>query len=568
MQFHTINIRYIIWFILFCSPNYVFAQVDSKQKKNEFININIGNYQILHLLQQKINHASPIKIAVIDDGFRLSHKALKNYVYSNSKEVPGNFQDDDKNGFVDDMHGWDVSDNDHDVSVKKGKEDIFYHGTYIASIITSTLEYVFGKDAAQFVQIIPIKTVSDNTKNTYLKDGYKGFRYAKSIGADIICCAWSGGVMTEDDQAIIKDLIKQGTIIVGSAGNFFNEEILTPASIDGVICVGATDSVSKKTKESNFGMRVDVCAPGKNVYGAYPETDNSFIYESGTSPAAALVTGCVAILKLLYPNASLLEIEDALKNTASPIDSLNLTNSGKLGVGVPDIEKAIAFLSDASVRYLSFDSLRAKGKIYIQKSRKIQKWKVHPAGAFHGIHLQSNTVNEKAAISVFNSDTISFKGKVGDLIGGIYLPGTAFDIELLPSIKNKSTELSYYMETIDSTKLYCTGINNIEVSGDGILVDNSCNNNYANNCSCQWQLTAPKGKRIRIEMLEMNTEPNVDYLWFYDGEGTLQERLLAKFSGTEKPPIIESLTNNLLVWFLTDNINTGKGWKLKYSLVE
>jgi hypothetical protein len=562
--------RFISWFFLFYSPFYVFAQVNSKQNKNEreFININLGYYQKLHLLQHKINNGVPIKIAVIDDGFRLSHKALKNYVYRNSKEVPGNFQDDDKNGFVDDIQGWDVSDDDHDVSVKKGHEAIFYHGTYITSIITSTLEYVIGKDAAQFVQIVPIKTVSDNTRSTYLKDGYKGFRYAKSIGADIICCAWSGGIMTEDDKAIVNDLIQQGTIIIGSAGNFLTEEILTPASIDGVICVAATDSVSKKTKESNFGMRVDVCAPGKNVYGAYPEADNAFIYEGGTSPAAAMVTGCVAILKLLYPNASLLEIEDALKNTASPIDSLNLTYCGKLGAGVPNMEKAISFLSDASVRYLSFDSLRAKGKIYLQKSKKKQQWKVHPAGAFRGIHLQSNTINEQAAISVYNSDTISFRGKVGDLIGGLYLPGTMFDIELMSGAKNKSTELSYYMETIDSTKLYCTGIENFEVYGDGILTDNSGIYNYANNCSCQWQLTAPKGKRIRIDMLEMDTEPNVDYIWFFDGERTLQERLLAKFSGTEKPPIIESLTNNLLIWFLTDNIKSGKGWKLKYSLVQ
>lgn len=562
--------RFIRWFFLFCSPFYVFAQVGVNQKKNEreFININLGYYQKLHLLQHKINNGVPIKIAVIDDGFRLSHKALKNYLYRNSKEVPGNFQDDDKNGFVDDIQGWDVSDNDHDVSVKKGNEAIFYHGTYITSIITSALEYVFGEDAAQYIQIIPIKTVSDNTSNTYLKDGYKGFRYAKGIGADIICCAWSGGVITDDDKAIINDLIRNGTIIIASAGNFFTEEILTPATIDGVICVAATDSVSKKTKESNFGMRVDVCAPGKNIYGAYPEADNAFIYDGGTSPATALVTGCVSILKLLYPKASLIEIEDALKNTASPIDSLNLTYTGKLGAGVPNIEKAISFLSNPSVRYLSFDSLRAKGKIYIQKSRKIQHWKVHPVGAFHGIHLQSNTINEQAAISVYNNDTISFKGKVGDLIGGLYLPGTMFDIELMSGVKNKSTSLSYYMETIDSTKLYCTGIEKLEVNGDGILTDNSGIDNYANNCTCQWQLTAPKGKRIRIDMLEMDTEPNVDYIWFFDGERTLQERLLAKFSGTEKPPIIESLTHNLLVWFLTDTVKTEKGWKLKYSLVE
>lgn len=61
-------------------------------------------------------------MAVVDDGFRLSHKTLKNYIYTNEKEVPGNFQDDDQNGYVDDVQGWDASDGDNDVALPKGRE--------------------------------------------------------------------------------------------------------------------------------------------------------------------------------------------------------------------------------------------------------------------------------------------------------------------------------------------------------------------------------------------------------------------------------------------------------------
>lgn len=69
-------------------------------------------------------------------------------------------------------------------------------------------------------KIIPIKVLSDRARNTYLADGYKGIRYACEMGADIICCAWSGGSPTEEDKAIINKAIQNGTIIVASAGNF------------------------------------------------------------------------------------------------------------------------------------------------------------------------------------------------------------------------------------------------------------------------------------------------------------------------------------------------------------
>lgn len=563
--------KFFILFFLGCLFNVIVGQAQSVMPGvNKNAIPNNFSYQQLHLLEQKVKQGSPIKIAIIDDGFRLSHKTLKKYIYINDNEVTGNFQDEDKNGYVDDIQGWDCADNDKDVSISRGKEEMFYHGTYIASIIISVIEKAFGEEASKLVKIIPIKTLADNAQNTFLKDAYKGFRYADKMNADIICTAWSGGIMTDDDKVVINKLIQKGTIIVSAAGNFSTEQIISPANIDGVICVAAVDSMNRKIKVSNYGMRVDFALPGMHIYGAHPAADNAYVYEDGTSSATAIMTGCVSVLKILYPNATNLDIQNALQNTAKPIDEFNLTHSGKLGAGIPDIEKAIQFLGNTkNEKFLSFDSTRTKGNIYVHKTKSIQHWKISPAGNYKGVHLYSNSALNDGQVKVSNKDSILFEGKFNELLAGNYLIGNSFNIDFIAKHHNDGNAvIAYYMETMDSTTLYCKGITNIEVVGDGVITDNSNENNYANDCSCQWQLIAPEGKHIRVEMEELDTEPNVDYLWLFDGVSTLQERILAKFSGNKKPPIIQSVTNKLLLWFLTDKLNTGKGWRLKYQVVD
>jgi hypothetical protein len=123
------------------------------------------------------------------------------------------------------------------------------------------------------------------------------------------------------------------------------------------------------------------------------------------------------------------------------------------------------------------------------------------------------------------------------------------------------------METIDSTTLYCRGIQNLE-QNEGIITDGSGKANYASNCSCKWQITVPLNKRIRMEFVNIDTQPNVDFVWLFNGNSALQENLLAKFSGTSIPPVITSFTNEVLVWFLTDGSGTGKGWEMKYTAVD
>jgi serine protease len=509
-----------------------------------------------------------VTVAVVDDGFRLTHKSLNPFLFNNEKEILGNYQDDDRNGHIDDIRGWDLSDNDSDASAPKGKEDAFYHGTYIAGIITSLFVQTYGNAASGYLKIIPVKVLSNQAGNTYLADGYKGIKYASDIGADIICCAWSGGVISEEERMIVNNAIQKGAIIIGSAGNFFTERVEFPSALPGVVSVAAVDSLSRKDKHSSFGSRIDISAPGSSVYGPHPRADNSFFYESGTSPAAAIVSACAAVLKALNPLASATDIVDALRNTASPIDHLNLPFTGKLGPGIPDMTKAMDFIVNPDRKYDSFNPLRPEGKIYYSRRMSPENWLIQPAGAYKGFHLFPNLSDYKGNVSVSSGDSLLYSGPISDIANGAFFPGSSFRIDLLPKPKpSANLEFSYYMETIDSTLLFCTGIQ--ELDGEsGTINDNSGDEYYANNSSCKWQITVSPGKRIKIEFEELDTQANVDFVWLFSGNSTLSENLIAKVSGARKPPPIITLTNELLVWFLTDGSNTAQGWKMKFSAVD
>ena len=565
MKQFCLSLLLIIFFFTDCYPENIFLTPSDSVRQRVS---DCWAYNILNIIRQKEAKGTVVKLAVVDDGFRLTHKSLKDFIFTNDRETPGNFQDDDNNGCIDDIHGWDISDNDNDVSVPKGKENMYYHGTYIAGIITTIFQKYWGDDASRYLKIIPVKVLSDHARNTYYADGYKGIRYAIDLGADIICCAWSGGQFGDEEKAILDKAIRKGILIIGSAGNFFTEKAEPPSGYPGVLCVAAIDTLLKKSKFSNFGMRIDVAAPGDSVWGPHPLADNAFIHENGTSPAAAIITGCIAILKSLYPEASAEEIFDAIRNTATPVDSLNLTWCGKLGAGLPDMAKAIEYLKNPDYKYAAFSSSRPKGKIFYRKKKSWDSWTIHPFGAFKGMHISTVCVDREKKIKLFTGDSLWYHGTIGGISKWVFIPGSRFKIDLEPgSGLPKELEMQYYMETIDSTTLYCQGTQETEQE-QGVITDGSGPGNYANNCSCKWQINVPANKRIRIEFSKIDTQPNVDFVWLFDGTEALQENLLAKFSGKSKPPVITSFTNRVLVWFLTDSHTTGQGWEMNYTTVD
>lgn len=573
MLFLINNMKRLLLFILFLFvfiPGSYSRAISSDNTKKDSSLKDESKFWFLEKLnipKEKLSKVTPIKIAIIDDGFRLTHKAISNFIFKNSKEIPHNFRDDDNNGYADDITGWDFADKDNDVSVPNSREDDFYHGTYIAGIITKIFQEYFGEDAVKYLQIIPIKVVSDNSKNMLITNGYEGIKYADEIGADIICCAWSGGQLKEDEKTILKKVIKSGKIIIGSSGNFFTEQVLPPSSFEGAISVAAVDSDNQKEAHSNYGMRVDISAPGQEIFSAHPKADNAYIYENGTSPAAAIITGCVVILKAVYNKASTQEILDALKNTSVPLDYTNRTYAGKLGSGIPDISNAIKYLTDKNFKFQLHYPKIPEGTISFKPKLSRNIFEISPYGDFLGVQLIPRNFKNGTVIKVSTKDSIYFQGDIGKMNSGLYLNGNYAKLEVLNPKKAKDFTFDYYMQTIDSTILYCKDIKYINQE-EGEIEDGSGNANYANNCSCKWLITVPNKKRMRIEFSQMDTQANIDFVWIFEGNTTIPEFLLAKFSGQNMPPVITTTTNQTLIWFVTDKDTTGKGWKMKFKAVD
>jgi hypothetical protein len=545
------RITLIIIFLLFTFRIY------SEENPNEWV------YKMINIAQTTAKPNNKVKVAVIDDAFNLNHNSIKDFIQYNNNEIINNYRDDDQNGYIDDISGWDIADNDNDVSVIKGREKFFIHGTYIAGIIVNIFQYYYGENAKDYLEIIPVKALSDDADTGYLKKGYDAIQYAVQTDADIICLAWSGGKMGFEENAILNDALSKGKIIIAAAGNMNEEKILPPAIHHGVIAVTAVDSSHIKLGKSSYGMEADISAPGSNIYGPHPIAENSYIYESGTSPATAIVTGIAAILRSISPEISLFEIKDALKNTSKPIDIYNSTYSGKLGSGIPDVSKAIEYIPNDDMKYSFFNSQLPEGKLFIDK--KINDVKISPIGSYKGIHFQTTNFDNRSVIKIFNEDSIFFSGRVSDLKRGVFVNSS--NVNLSVENYNKDFSIDYYVQTIDSTSLYCSKTEYINTSV-GTITDGSGTNNYANNSSCKWEITVPENKVIKIESPKLDTQPNVDFIYIFNGHNTRPENLLAKFSGHTKPPIISSFSNKVLIWFVTDSHKTYDGWKLDFKAVD
>lgn len=532
-------------------------------------------FDSLHIPFLGVNNelSDPVIVAIVDDGFNLSHQAIRDFIYKDPVEVEGNQLDDDGNGFADDISGWDISDMDNDVSVPEGKEDIYYHGTYIASLVSQVARLAYGERATERVRILPIKVLSDEAGKTYLKDGYRGIEYAIKAGADIICCAWSGGIAGEEEKAIIRNAIKQGILVVASAGNFNSEEIVDPAALPGVLTVAGLDSLLRKEAYSNYGMRVDISVPSSNIPGAHPDKENAFIRESGTSAATALTSGCAAVLMAESGRRDSEVIIQAILNSSTPFSKEIKGYGGKMGSGILNLHVALEYMNSDLMENSYFSSLRSKGTIFAGRATTHHLWKVSPPGGYHGFYLDmdASEIHQPARhrVDISVGDTLWNSYMLDHLPERLFVPAPEFQIQLIAGrIRKKDFfQVGYQGKTIDSTTIFCSGTRWVEQE-EGSLEDGSGENTYANKSSCRWIIEVPAGKKITFRFQEMDTEANVDYVYLFDGKSALMENVIAQFSGSNIPPVVTSRTNQVLVWFVTDADRAGQGWKFHYNAVE
>ena len=257
-----------------------------------------------------------IKIAIVDTGILYSHEDIASNIYTNPGEIAGNGIDDDRDGFVDDVRGWDFVDNDNNAT------DLNGHGTHVAGIAAAVGDNAKGIiGVAPLAKIIPVR-VLDAFGSGSLLNVAKGIEYAVRAGANIINLSLGVANLNLASVNLLQKAVdfatSMGRFVVAAAGNSnANVNNFSPANLKGVISVGATDRYDTRAYFSNYGSSLFITAPGVDILSLDSKQThigtaltNDYYMASGTSMAAPFVSGALALLMNKYPGASL----DFIKN--------------------------------------------------------------------------------------------------------------------------------------------------------------------------------------------------------------------------------------------------------------
>jgi subtilisin family serine protease len=264
----------------------------------------------------KHTQGSPdIIVAVIDTGVDLLNHDLRNNIWINSAEFNGvDGVDDDGNGFIDDIYGFDFTRN------RGNAVDDNNHGTHCAGIIAGELNEYGTVGVAPNVKIMPLKFLASNG-NGNTANAVKAVRYAIDNGAHIISNSWSGSGSSHFLNEVIQEAISKGIYVVAAASNENNNNDsapMYPANYPNVIAVGSTTSSDKRSSFSNYGKKsVFIAAPGSDIYSTL--INGRYGKLSGTSMAAPQVSGALALALSLEHNHSQKVIKSKLCNSSKKI---------------------------------------------------------------------------------------------------------------------------------------------------------------------------------------------------------------------------------------------------------
>ncbi len=306
-------------------------------------------------------------VAIIDTGIDINHPDLASNIWTNPGEIPNNGLDDDLNGFVDDVHGWDFANNDNNPYDGHG------HGTHVAGTVCSVGNNVIGTVGVVWgCKLMPLKFISDSGDGT-ASDAVRAIEYATNMGIKVSNNSWGDDNFSQSIYDAINNSKSVGHIFVAAAGNenintdFAPQHYPSSFNLDNIISVAAIDINGNRASFSNWGVSsVDLGAPGVNIYSTLP--NNSYEKGSGTSMATPHVTGVVALVYALRPNWSYTEVRTQIFGNVLPLGSMSgITATG----GIVNAFKAIQGLIAPPLVITVFQDSFEKGSInWSQDSQK------------------------------------------------------------------------------------------------------------------------------------------------------------------------------------------------------
>ncbi len=261
-----------------------------------------------------------VVVAVIDTGLDYNHEDIVGNVWTNPGEIPGNGIDDDNNGYIDDVRGWDFVNGDNDPF------DDNDHGTHVSGTIAAVGNNGIGVAGVNWsARIMPLKFLNARGSGT-TADAISALDYAVMMGARISNNSWGGGAFSQALYDAIAAAQAAGHLFVAAAGNDGVDTDVTPSypasyDLDNIVSVAATDDNDALASFSNFGaVTVDLGAPGVSILSTTPA--NTYSSFSGTSMATPHVSGVAALLLAEDPALDVVSLKQAILDSVDPIAAL------------------------------------------------------------------------------------------------------------------------------------------------------------------------------------------------------------------------------------------------------
>jgi subtilisin family serine protease len=291
-----------------------------------------------------IETGGDIIVGVCDSGVDYTHEDIAANIFINPNEIPDNGIDDDNNGFIDDVRGWDFGDEDNDPMDPHG------HGTHVSGTIAAVGNNGIGVTGVNWnAKILPLKIV-DSQGDGFTAPAAKAIEYAILMGARVTNHSWGGGNPFQPLKDAIIAAEEAGVLTVASAGNagrrLDSRYQHFPAGLpyDGIVSVANTTRDDRLAGSSNWSpVTVDLGAPGSGVVSTTP--NNNYESFSGTSMSAPHVTGAIALIWSHAPHLTLMEMKNLLITTVDSLpDLIGTTVSG----GRLNLHRALATLDTES----------------------------------------------------------------------------------------------------------------------------------------------------------------------------------------------------------------------------
>ncbi|MBN8586417.1 MAG: S8 family peptidase [Ignavibacteria bacterium] len=293
----------------------------------------INSYQAWDITQGDTN----VVIGIVDSGGDLDHPDLGaniKYLWTD----PDDGIDNDGNGYIDDLRGWDFYNGDNDPNVMGGSD----HGVHVSGCASQvTNNNTHGAGPGFKVKLRITKHAPDVPDNN-IYNSNSGIVYQYQNGAKVINCSFGGATFSSATQNIINNAWSAGVVICASAGNDGSNVPRYPGSYDNVINVASTNATDVKSSFSNYHSTVDISAPGENILSTL--YNNIYGLNSGTSMSTPVTCGVVGLIRSKYPSWTNTQVVERLLLGVDSIYNINPTYVGMLGTGRVNAFKCVSDL--------------------------------------------------------------------------------------------------------------------------------------------------------------------------------------------------------------------------------